>query len=293
LEARDQMHKLGIIIQGPEPLNTKAVDLAPWSISPGQVASYLMFFEKIGYFGGVRERAFFNIGGNLWKLQLPNDPAFENEEKPLVACFFAKYEDETVVDAIVEKIAEGFTSAPNEQWICHPRIVAEVADRDHPFEPMIDVEFFEGLFCPPDNVAIDEVLDFREKRASEREAFFDALYEASETVCVNGRIVSVSLDVKRLKTALDDLNKSAADRWIDGVRRSFKFGIRPNQTILGSLAAAIFAHQATGNLGASVLTALYGSVEFSVDLTPRIERHDDFTRAMTFAWTARKRFERP
>jgi len=216
-------------------------------------------------------------------------------DKPgLVVPFFSKDPLIPMSQAIIEKMEDGFRTVRGERWLCHPELLKSdfAVNSRHPLSPVVaSVEFLEGLLCPPDTVAMEEVINYREKHGGEREAFFDALREVSEAVSVNGRQVSVHIDMARIRRTLADLNGSMLARWWNGVKRSFEFGIKLDEITVGAFAAAAIEHVNDVSAAFQIGTVLAGTIKVSVNLAPDIS-HDPFTRAMTYALGAKSKFSK-
>jgi hypothetical protein len=187
---------------------------------------------------------------------------------------------------------EGFENAADLRWVCHPEILPTQAAARHPFAPSINFKFMDGIVCPPDSIPLDEVISFRNRRSAEREAFFDALYRASDTIEVDSKKLSVNVPVDRINSSIESLNRTLLERWAGAVRRSFEFDIRPNAAALVSLAGALASYTNVANFGSEVMTTLFGTLACSLSLTPRLEKDDGFTRAMAFVLNAKIDLER-
>lgn len=284
------MENLNIIIKNGNSFEDLAKDIKYWRISKGKLSSYFIFFNRVSYFSGYSSN--FPKDARV-KLDLPFDPAFNNLNNGLIVPFFADDPHEPASEAVVEKMKEGFNTVKGERWICHPGILKTDYAARHCFAPSINFEFLDGIVCPPDTIAIDDVLEFRHKRAPERQQFFDALYRTCESIDIDGKKLSVNIDKNKLNKSLEELNKTALERWKNNVRRSFEFGIKPNAITLASLAAAIAHYSGLGNLVEEIAAASLGAIAASVSLTPSIDNDDGFTKAMSFALNAKRNFDKP
>lgn len=287
---------LGYVIPNRESNDTKADRLEVRDMSRSELSAYLLFFDQVGYFSGFRPRAAFVRIGEPLKLNLPDDTAVHDPASQLVASFFASNQEETVAEAMAIQMRQGFRSAPNTSWVYHPKYFeTQAASRltGKAKAPSVGITFLDGIYCPPDDVPIDDVLRFREDRADKLEAFMQAMFEASENLSIEDHRLILNVPITRVEAALAELNKTAIERWGDKVRRSFSWGIRPNKKTLASLATSIAAYDTFDNFSLSVLIALYGAVEFSVDVTPRLEPHSDFTKAISYAFDVQQRFPNP
>lgn len=282
-----------VVIPSYEDSSTTAEALSEFSLSLSEIGGYLLFFDKIGYYSGFREPSVLIRFGEPFKLKCPDDPALSNADRPLLVSFFTSNPAETIADAMAIQIRQGFTSAPAENWLYHPKYFVSQSSfkaSAGKLSPEVGLTFLEGLWCPPDNTPLDDVIDFREKRRPERDAFLDALLKVSEGVFVENHGLAFSVPVERVERALAELNRTIVERWASSVRKSFRFGIRVNKSTLNKLSAAAMIYEATGNLYPTLLTALSGLIELDLSLTPRVERPDDFTKAISFAWDAKQRF---
>lgn len=283
------MEKLNVIIGNGQSPETLSKDIKGWRISKGRISSHLIFFDRISYFSGFIPEDAQNQNAYC-KLSLPNDPVFANQANSLVVPFFSIDKYEPASQAAVEKISEGFKSVRNERWVCHPEILSTDFAARHPFAPSINSRFLDGLVCPPDSTDLDEVLEFRNEVSAERAAFFDALYRTCEAIEVNGKKVSVNIDVKRIELTLKNLNRCTLAKWASGVKRSFEFDVRPNAATIASLAAAITSYSNIANFGSDALTTIFGTIALSVSLTPKIDADNGYTNAMSFALHAKSKF---
>lgn len=75
--------------------------------------------------------------------------------------------------------------------------------------------------------------------------------------------------------------------------RSFQFDIRPSQTTLAALMTAALTNSNPIVAGLAIGTALWNTIRFEVNLTPRREVPDEFAQAMTFAFEAKSHFQAP
>lgn len=284
---------VAVVIPSPESDETASELMRPWSISRSELNAYLMFFDHIGYFSGFRPPVVAFRLGERYLLTPPDDPALR--QVPLLCSFYSPDPQETIAEAMVAKIAEGFESAPDEVWVYHPRYFqTNAATRSRTtVAPSIGISFLDGLWCPAEEVQIDEILRFKEDRDAERRAFLAALFEASENVQVDDHGLVLGVSIEKVERALAELNRSAIERWASGIRRSFRWGIRPNQTTLLHLSGAIASYDVLGNTTVSVLLALYGAVEFSIDLTPRLEPLSATTRAFSYMMDVQRAFDSP
>lgn len=168
------MKNLNVIIGNGQPLDTLSKDITKWRISKGKLAAHLIFFNRVSYYSGYISNSdlnylknrrddpnFFDYANTIWKLQLPEDHSIG--KNALVVPIFSFDPYVSVAQATIEKMEEGFTSVSEENWVCHPeapRTDAAALNR-HPFAPTINMEFLDGLVCPPDSADIEEVLNFR------------------------------------------------------------------------------------------------------------------------------------
>ena len=284
---------LGYVIPNRGDSSLKPERLKSRDISRSEISAYLLFFDQVSYFNGLYSPPAAIRFGEQWRLRLPNDSAFEDYDNPLVVPFSTIDPTETVAEAMAYQMGRGFKSQPDTSWVYHPKYLKTNAIYDNTVfvaAPSIGITFLDGISCPPEETPISEVLDFREQRASERQAFMQAMFEASENLDVaqNGTILNVPFD--QLQIALTELNKTAIERWGDKVRHSFSWGIRPNEETLKYLAGAAATYEFIDNFTASLLIALSGAIEVSLDLTPRLEPHSEFTKAISYAFDVQKRF---
>jgi hypothetical protein len=284
---------VGVIVPSPESDETESELMQPWKISRSELSAYLLFFDRIGYFSGFRPPVVMLRIGEPYLLALPDDRALQ--ENPLVYGYFSANPRETIAEAMALKMSEGFESAPDEVWVYHPRYFQTNAALGSKKEivPSIGLSFLDGLWCPHEDVPLDEILKFKEQRASEREAFMVALIDAAENVKVQNHSLVLGVPIDRIEKALAELNRTAVEKWATGAKRSFRWGIRPNQTTLLKLAAAVSSYEYLGNATASVLLALWGTVEFSIDLTPRLEPISEDSRALSYMMDVKRSFENP
>lgn len=284
---------VGFVIPNPDDGSTTAEGVSEWVISRSELGAYLLLFDRVGYYHGYRVPAVMLRMGEPWKLRLPDDPALNREDNPLVAGFFTSNPHELLTEAMVIQMKFGFSSVPDTTWLYHPKyFVSQAAYKATAgaLSPEIGLSFLEGLWCPADDTELDDILDFREKRKAERDAFLDALLRVSEGVFVENHGLAFNVPVEIVERALVELNRTAIERWAVGVRKSFSCGVRVNKASLLKLAAAAGLYETTGNLVPTVLSALWGLVEINLNLTPRVEKRDDLTKAVSFAWDARQRF---
>lgn len=284
---------VSVVIPSPDDDGTAAEHMQPWEISRGELSAYLIFFENVGYFSGFRPQSVMIRIGEPFLLKLPSDAALE--KTALVSGFFTTNPRETISEAMVVQAAQEFSSVPGEIWAYHPKYfqTTTALKSGKAAVPAVGMSFLDGLWCPRDDVPIDEVLLFKEERAPEREAFLAALMEASENVEIESHGLVLGVPIEKLEKALSELNRSAIERWARGVKRSFRWGIRPNEKTLLSLAAAAGSYDFLGNSSVSVLLALWGAVEFSVDLTPRLEPVSDATKAISYMMDVRRTYDNP
>lgn len=236
-------------------------------------------------------------GRTPFLLRLPKDAIWAEleEGKSPVSGFFTSDPLETISEAMTIQMQREFYSAPGETWVYHPKyyetngafcVSAELF-------PSVGISFLDGLWCPTEDISIQEVFDYKLKRAAERDAFMAALFEASEAVEISNHSLILGVPMEKVERALADLNRTAVEQWASGVKRSFRWGIRPNQTTLAKLAAAVAAYDYVGNIWPSVLLGLWGAVECSIDLTPRLEPVSDETKAFSYMWDVKRTFENP
>jgi hypothetical protein len=284
---------VGVVLPSPDSDETESEFMQRWSISRSELSAYLLFFDHFGYFSGFRPPAVGIRVGEQFLLTPPHDPALQ--QNLFLLPFYSPNPQETIAEAMVAKIAEGFNFAPGEVWVYHPRYFqTNAATRSgKTFTPSIGISLLDGLWCPADDVQIDEVLRFKEERDAERQAFMAALLEASENVQVQNHGLVLGVSIEKVERALAELNRTAIERWASGAKRSFRWGIRPNQTTLRNLAGAIAAYDCLGNTTVSVLLALSGAVEFSIDLTPRLEPISATARAFSYMMDVQKTFVNP
>lgn len=282
------MENLNIIIKNGNSFEDTAKNIKNWRISKGKLASYFIFFNRVSYFSGFSS----NFPKDAhFKLELPLDPAFDNISNGLIIPFFADDPYEPASEAVVEKMKEGFNSVKGERWVCHPEVLKTDYAARHRFAPSINFDFLDGIVCPPDTVAIEEVLEFRQKRAPERQRFFEALYLTCESIDIDGKKLSVNIDKNRLTKSLEELNKTAMERWKTGIRRSFEFDIRPSAVTLAGITAAIAHYSGITNFGHELAAASLGAIALSASLTPKIDGDGEFTKAMSFALKAKRKFD--
>lgn len=298
---------INIIVGNNQPPETLSKNVKKWRISRGRLASHLIFFNRISYYSGYapkevidqirsnpRSLATSRLIAPYWKLSLPSDPALDTPELGLIVPFFSSDPYVSMARAVVEKMEDGYEQIRGERWVCHPSILKTdaAAINSHPFAPSINVKFLDGILCPPDNVPLEEVIAFREKRSSERQAFFDALYRHCEAIEIEGKKLSVNVDPKKIEKALQDLNRSMPQRWISGIRRSLSFEVRPTQATIVALIPALTAFATGNDVAPLITTALSSAIVCGVSLTPRLKNENDFTKAMGFVLDAKSTFAR-
>lgn len=296
---------MNVIIGNDQSPETLSRDILPWRISRGRLAATLIFFDGISYYSGyvpkeVVDRLSLDPSSHdtarlwapYWKLSLPNDPALNFPNLGLVVPFFSTDPYVSMAQATVEKMEDGYQNARGERWVCHPRILRTdaAALNSHPFAPSINLDFLDGLVCPPDNTPLENVLSFKEKRQAERQAFFDALYRHCDAIEIDGKILSVNIDRNRIEKALRDLSRSMPQRWIDGIKRSFQFEVRLSERTVEALILAGAAFATGSNAGHFIAGAVLGAISYSASLTPRLRNEDEFTKAMGFVLGAKSTF---
>lgn len=286
----------GVVIPCRDGLTRKAIELSQFHISRSELGANLLFFDCIGYFTGYRPPAVMIRIGEPTKMILPDDPALNDAERPLIRPFYTIDPEETVAYAMAFQMRNGYSSTPEQSWVYHPKYFqTEEALKicGGNISPTVGMKFLDGIFCPPDTVPLEEVVRFREDRAPEHKAFMNAIFSASEGLSVENNNLVLNTPIHIVENALRDLNRTAIERWAGGVKRSFKWGIRLNERSLVKLGTAVAGYDYLGNMTASLLFGMWGLVEFSVDLTPAIEPPSAFTKAMSFAWDVQRQFDNP
>lgn len=301
------MKNLNIIIGNRQPIDTLSKNVKKWRISKGKLSAHLIFFNRISYYSGYTDKEnydiikkrkydseFYEAASQTWKLEIPKDPILNDFDAGLIIPIISDQPDISTSQAILEKIEDGFNSFPGETWICHPEVLRSdiAALSRHPFAPSINVEFLDGLICPPDSTEVEEVLKFREQRSAEREAFFYALYKSCEAIEINGKKLSVNIDTKLIENALKELNQSTPKKWMNGVKRSFQFEIRPNQATAAALLAGYLSINSGSNAVSILSSVAVGAISFGVSLTPKIEIEDNFTKSIGFVLQGKRKFEK-
>ena len=242
--------------------------------------SKLAFFDQIAT---IKERfppAAFRTGDSFRRLTDFDDPIGQNylAEKKL---YFAHdiRGNQSLAAATDEMTDYLLNQDPVVDLILPDRIARQL----HQTNPCIVLRAIDGFTIPTDDVALEDVLNFKEYRRAEYEAFWHCVDDIANQVDWLGAPDSLSTLKGNLRAALDDFERVNSEKWLRRVVDSFSLSF----TMATSSAMAIGSAALTSLVGrpdlAQVTAGLAGVVTFSVLLCQSTPPLSNRARAMSYA----------
>lgn len=106
----------------------------------------------------------------------------------------------------------------------------------------IEVELYKALPTPAENVCLDDILDFKEKRRSELQAFRTIMDELYLEIANSSDIPRAkSATLLRLEKAIQDLHRVADESWVNKLISSMKVELNLPSMVTQALAGTALA----------------------------------------------------
>lgn len=141
-------------------------------------------------------------------------------------------------------------------------------------EKTIEIELYKTLPSPSDDVSFECILDFKEKRKSELQAFRNLLDEMYLEIISSADIPrSKTKTIERLENAIKDLHSVSSESWTSKLLSGFKVELNipslAGQAIVGAGVASKFGFSPV--LGAAI-GAVGAAIKFEYVVSPKTQK---------------------
>jgi Family of unknown function (DUF6236) len=258
----------------------QSVSTIPTKKGVENLRSKLAFFDQIAT---IKERyppAAFRAGESFRRLTDFDDPIGQNYLAEKRLYFAHDIRGNQFLAAAIDEMTDYLL---NQDPIVDLIIPDRIAQQLHQTNPCIVFKAIDGFTIPPDDVALEDILLFKERRRAEYEAFWHCVDEIANEVEWLGAPDSLTALKGNLLAALGDYERVNSEKWgrrvVDSM--SLKFAIGAKQAI--ALGAAAITNYANMPEILTLLAGAAGLVEFSVELCPSTRPLSDRARAMSYA----------
>jgi len=256
------------------------------------VSEKLMLFDKLVLMKLKYPPAFISFGReeNGKRLTLFENEADQNflaKHKLIDGCAFSG--ELKLIDAIVQ-LRTIFANLDDTGVIKPTDVVVpeHIAGHFPKVNLCLSLDFKDLLFLPQRGIPLEEVLEFKNKRRAEYDAFWDRLYQLGSDPAILCRADASDVLKRKLQSSTEALAKVSEESWGQRVVKSFKLTFTFDATTVASLAAAITASQTTNIPPVALSLAGLAVVRASIDMRPSIPSVNSESAAMSYLHSIRK-----
>jgi len=173
------------------------------------------------------------------------------------------------IDQHVASKPDGAAPIVNERELFLPdRIIQALPEK----EICLEMEFLDGLATPPKGVPLEELLQFKDARAAEYEAFWDCLRDTAADIEFYNSESKRQILQKKLAKGLGEYEKAISESWGRRVANSAKFNFVVNGSLVHSFATAGAFWQYYGSNPIILAAGALGAVRFSLSYIANLKR---------------------